>query len=221
MYETTQVTYGEGTITVTMSSESATEVAAPDIRFGSYENAVRACFTAKELETISEGQDAEVSFSFLMSDEIQAVSKLPLFEEAIEKESANLGTLHHGVFFDVDASKTVGTEEPEALGIFSEDVEMQYDVPLFLVTGDREYFIMTEEMGVCNLEQDIDIEADTLTVSTHDIGTTLLLYQTQNESLVPEKEKLQIRSQHLFAGGIIVLVIIWLLLDRRHRKGRD
>ena len=221
MYETTQVTYGEGTITVTMSSESATEVAAPDIRFGSYENAVRACFTAKELETISEGQDAEVSFSFLMSDEIQDVSKLPLFEEAIERESANLGALHHGVFFDVDASKTVGTEEPEALGGFSEDVEMQYDVPLFLVTGDREYFIMTEEMGVCNLEQDIDIEADTLTVSTHDIGTTLLLYQTQNESLVPEKEKLQIRSQHLFAGGIIVLVIIWLLLDRRHRKGKD
>ncbi len=221
MYETTQVTYGEGTITVTMSSESATEVAAPDIRFGSYENAVRACFTAKELETISEGQDAEVSFSFLMSDEIQDVSKLPLFEEAIEKESANLGTLHHGVFFDVDASKTVGTEEPEALGSFSEDVEMQYDVPLFLVTGDREYFIMTEEMGACNLEQDIDIEADTLTVSTHDIGTTLLLYQPQNESLVPEKEKLQIRSQHLFAGGIIVLVIIWLLLDRRHRKGKD
>ena len=221
MYETTQVTYGEGTITVTMSSESATEVAAPDIRFGSYENAMRACFTEKELETISDGQDAEVSFSFLMSDEIQDTAKLPLFEEAIEKESAELGALHHGVFFDVAASKTVGTEDPEALGAFYEDVEMQYDVPLFLVTGDREYFIMTEEMGVCNLEQDIDIEADTLTVSTHDIGTTLLLYQTQNESLVPEKEKLQIRSQHLFAGGIIVLVIIWLLLDRRHRKGKD
>ena len=100
MYETTQVTYGEGTITVTMSSESTTEVAPPDIRFGSYENAVRACFTAKELEAISGGENAEVSFSFLMSDEIQDASKLPLFEEAIEKESANLGALHQGVFFD-------------------------------------------------------------------------------------------------------------------------
>ncbi|MBE5829097.1 MAG: hypothetical protein E7305_06505 [Butyrivibrio sp.] len=221
MYETTQVTYGEGTITVTMSSESATEVAAPDIRFGSYENAVRACFTEKELEVISAGEDAEVSFSFLMSDEIQDVSKLPLFEEAVEKESKELGVLHHGVFFDVDASKMVGSEEPEALGGFYEDVEMQYDIPLFLVTGDREYFLITEEMGVCNLEKDVDIDADTLTVSTRDIGTTLLLYQDQNESLVPTKEKIQIKSQHLFAAGIIVLVLAWFLIDRRHRKARN
>ena len=221
MYETTQVTYGEGTITVTMSSESTTEVAAPDIRFGSYENAARACFTEKELEAISGGENAEVSFSFLMSDEIKDTGKLPLFEEAIEKESKELGTLHQGVFFDVDASKFVGFEEPEALGGFYEDVEMQYDIPLFLVTGDREYFILTEEMGVCNLEEDTDIDADTLTVSTHDIGTTLLLYQTQNESLVPTKEKLQIKSQHLFAAGIIVLVLAWILIDRRHRKIKD
>ena len=221
MYETTQVTYGEGTITVAMSSESATEVAAPDIRFGSYENAARACFTEKELEAISGGENAEVSFSFLMSDEIKDTGKLPLFEEAIEKESKELGTLHQGVFFDVDASKAVGFEEPEALGSFYEDVEMQYDIPLFLVTGDREYFILTEEMGVCNMEQDTDIDADTLTVSTHDIGTSLLLYQTQNESLVPTKEKVQIKSQHLFAAGIIVLVLAWILIDRRHRKIRD
>ena len=156
-----------------------------------------------------------------MSDEIKDTGKLPLFEEAIEKESKELGTLHQGVFFDVDASKAVGFEEPEALGGFYEDVEMQYDIPLFLVTGDREYFILTEEMGACNLEQDTDIDADTLTVSTHDIGTTLLLYQTQNESLVPTKEKLQIKSQHLFAAGIIVLVLAWILIDRRHRKVRD
>ena len=204
-----------------MSSESATEVAAPDIRFGSYENAARACFTEKELEAISGGENAEVSFSFLMSDEIKDTGKLPLFEEAIEKESKELGTLHQGVFFDVDASKAVGFEEPEALGSFYEDVEMQYDIPLFLVTGDREYFILTEEMGVCNMEQDTDIDADTLTVSTHDIGTSLLLYQTQNESLVPTKEKVQIKSQHLFAAGIIVLVLAWILIDRRHRKIRD
>lgn len=221
MYETTQVTYGEGTITVTMSSESTTEVAAPDIRFGSYENAVQACFTEKELEAISSGENAEVSFSFLMSDEIPDAGKLPLFEKTIEKESAELGALHQGVFFDVNASKTVGFEEQEALGGFYEDVEMQYDVPLFLVTGDREYFIITEEMGVCNLEKDTDIDADTLTVNTRDIGTTLLLYQTRNESLVPAKEKLHISSQHLFVAGIVVLVVAWLLIDRRHRKIRD
>ena len=221
MYETTQVTYGEGTITVTMSSESATEVAAPNIRFGSYESAARACFTAKELEDISGGENAEVSFSFLMSDELMDTEKLPLFEDTIEKESAQLGALHQGVFFNVDASKSVGSDEPEALGSFYDDVEMQYDIPLFLVTGDREYFIITEEMGACNLEQDIDVDADTLTVSTHDIGTTLLLYQTENESLVQTKEKLHIKSQHLFVTGIVVLILAWFLMDRRYRKIRD
>ena len=121
----------------------------------------------------------------------------------------------------MDASKSVGFEEPEALGGFFEDVEMQYDVPLFLVTGDREYFILTEEMGVCNLERDTDIDADTLTVSTHDIGTTLLLYQASSESLVQAKEQLHIKSQHLFVAGIVVLILAWFLIDRRYRKIKD
>ena len=220
MYETTNVTYGEGTITVTMSSESATEVASPDIRFGDYEQAMRACFTAKELEAISAGQNAEVSFSFLMSDELGDEDELSLFENAINEYSAELGTLHPGVYFEVDATKSVGGDEPEALSAFNNDVEMQYDIPLFLVTGGREYFIITDELGVCHLEQDIDIDAVTLTVSTHNIGTTLLLYQTRDESLVPSKEQFHIRSQHLFVAGIIILVGVWILIDRRYRKGR-
>ncbi|RKM61193.1 hypothetical protein D6855_04670 [Butyrivibrio sp. CB08] len=221
MYETTQVTYGEGTITVTMSSESNTEVAAPDIRFGSYESAVRACFTAKELEEISSGQDAEVSFSFVMSDEIANESELAFFDQAIEEKSKEYGALHNGVFFDVNAEKYVGAEEPEELESFSEDVEMQYDIPLYLVAPEREYYLMTDVMGVCDFAQDTDVGADTLTVSTHSIGTTLLLYQTKSESLVPTEKKVQIKSQHLFLGGIVLLVLVWFLVDRRYKKNRE
>ena len=221
MYETTQVTYGEGTITVTMSSESTTEVAAPDIRFGSYESAVRACFTAKELEEISSGQDAEVSFSLVMSDEISDDSELAFFDQAIAEKSQEYGALHNGVFFDVNAEKIVAGENPEELGGFSEDVEMQYDIPLYLVAPDREYFLMTDVMGVCDFAQDTDVGADTLTVSTHSIGTTLLLYQMQSESLVPTEKKVQIKSQHLFLGGIVLLILVWFWVDHRYKKNKD
>ena len=218
MYETTQVTYGEGTITVTMSSESTTEVAAPDIRFGSYESAVKACFSAKELEDISSGQDAQVSFSFIMSDEISDAAELSFFDKAIEEKSQEYGTLHGGVFFDVDASKMIADEEPEELGGFSEDVEMQYDIPLYLTAPDREYFLMTDVMGVCDFAQDTDVGADTLTVSTHSLGTTLLLYQTKSESIVPTEKKLQIKSQHLFLFFIAILVLVWFWVDHKYKK---
>ena len=69
MYETTQVTYGDGTITVTMSSESDNGVNAPDIRFGDFNQAARCCFTEKELLEISEGESAALNFDFQMADE--------------------------------------------------------------------------------------------------------------------------------------------------------
>ena len=221
MYETTQIIYGEGTITVTMSSESVTEVTAPDIRFGSYKDAVMACFTSRELENIFSGQDAQVSFSFVMSDELSDASELPAFTQAMEENSKELGALHEGVYFDVAATKSIAGEETAELGSFYEDVEMQYEIPLYLTGEDRNYFIMTDVMGVCELARDTDKDADTLTISTHSIGTSLLLYQEKKESLVPEKIGLHISSQHLFIGGIVVLALVWLFIDYSHRKHKN
>jgi hypothetical protein len=219
MHETTQITYGDGTITVIMNSESLTEVAAPDIRFGSYNKALKACFTAKELEEISAGADAEVTFDFVMRDTLEDKSEEKSFDKAIATEEKNHGVLHKGVFYDVEAAKSIDGEEPIELNGFYEEVEVQFEIPLYLVAEDRYYYIMTDEMGVCSLEADVDEEADTLSVSTDGIGTTLMLYQTEEESLIDNDHSLHIQSHYLIIGGIVLLAVAWLVIDRYNKKG--
>ncbi len=219
MHETTQIAYGEGTITVSMSSESLTEVAAPDVRFGSYNDAVTACFTARELEIISAGTDAEVSFDFVMRDELEDPAEEKLFDKAIAKAEKVNGPLHKGVFYDVTASKSIGGDTAVDLENFYDAVEMQFEIPLYLVAEDRYYYVMTNEKGVCILTDDIDEEADTLSVSTGEIGTTVILYQTDEETLVKQDRTFHIRSHHLFITGIVLLAITWFVIDRNHRKG--
>ncbi len=219
MHETTQITYGDGTITVIMNSESLTEVAAPDVRFGSYNKALKACFTPRELEEISAGADAEVTFDFVMRDNLESRDEEKTFDKAIAKAEKSNGSLHKGVFYDVEATKSIDGDEPIELTGFYEEVEMQFEIPLYLVAEDRYYFVMTDEMGVCSLEADVDEEADTLSVSTDGIGTTLMLYQTEEESLVDYDHSLHIQSHHLIIGGIVLLAIAWLIIDRNTKKG--
>ncbi len=220
MHETTQITYGEGTITVTMSSESLTEVAATDVRFGSYNDALKACFTAKELEEISAGADAEVNFDFYIRDELSDAGEEVLFDKALQKYEKQTGPLHKGVFYDVEASKSVGGDSPEELLAFTSNVEMQYEIPLYLVAEDRYYYVMTSTMGTCELTPDVDEEADTLSVSTHSIGTTVLLYQNEVERISDSHQTFHIQTHYLLIAGIVFLVAAWFVIDRRNRKGR-
>ncbi len=219
MHETTQIAYGDGTITITMSSESLTEVSAPDVRFGDYNKAVTACFTQKELEEISGGTDAEVNFDFVMRDELSDNSLGKVLDKAIARAEKTNGALHKGVFFDFTADKSIGGEAKQDLDEFYESVEVQFEIPLYLVAEDRYYYVMTSEAGGCELESDIDEEADTLSVSTNGIGTTVLLYQSEEESLVDKATTLHIRSHHLFIGEIILLAVAWIFIDRSYKKG--
>ena len=133
MQETTQVTYGEGTITVMMSTESANEVSAPDIRFGDYYQAVEASFTAKELEEISEGSSASLDFYYVMRDEFDNEEETQHFESGIEK-----------------AEMLTGPLQSSEIDVLYDDVEFQYEIPKYLVAENRVYYVMTDVMGYVN-----------------------------------------------------------------------
>ncbi len=217
MYETTQVTYGDGTITVTMRSDSANEVSAPDIRFGDYNEAAKSCFTEKELEEISQGEDAALNFDFIMADAPKDEEEHQLFLDSIPSPGKGQNEYFEGVYFDVEATKTVGDQETELFTTFSEDVEMQFEIPLYLMTDNREHYLMTNVMGVCELLEDQDQDADTLTIDTHNIGTMLILCQELPEGGLMQEKEFHLGSKHLIAAGIIVLVAIWFVIDRIHK----
>lgn len=221
MYETTQIPYGDGTITVIMITESTTEVPASDIRFGRYLLASEACFTEKELEEIYEGDNAELRFYYVISDELDSKEEEQKFDEAISLAQENVGSLHKGFYYDVLATKTIGDDDPIAFNTFYDDVEMQLDIPLYLSSEGRDYFLMTNNMGAIELEKDIDHDAVTLSVSTKALGTSLLLYQDQDEALTQNEGRFQIKSQYLFIAGIVVLAAIWIAMEVRHKRERD
>ena len=218
MQETTQVSYGEGSVTVVVSSESNTEVAAPDIRFGDYYRAVEACFTVKELQQISEGGSAVLDFKYVMTDELHAEEEAAGFEAGIEKAEMLTGPLNKGVYFEVEATKSIGDEEANGVETLYDDIEFQYEIPRYLVAEKRVYYAITDVKGVCELEDDVDEDADTFSVSTDNIGTTLLLYQDGNAKNDGNTKGFTIKSQYLFVIGIFALGLAWWSLDRRYKR---
>ncbi|WP_034443399.1 hypothetical protein [Butyrivibrio sp. AE2032] len=222
MNEATQISYGKGIVTVVMNSDSETEVAAPNIRFGDYQKAVQATFSEKELETISSGASARMKLDFVMVEELEDKGLESLIKDAINEAEATKGTLHEGMYYEVTATKSINSEQEIPFDSFSEDVEIQVDVPLYLIAQDRDYYLIKSYMGVCELVEDVDHEADTLSVDVHDLSTILMVYQDRSEALTQNPVKTHIKPQYLFIGAIVLLVAIWWHIDRRtNRKNQD
>ncbi len=219
MHEVTHITYGEGRVDVALDSSSQTQVAAPNFRFGDYAAVVSSCFTEKELERISEGNNAEITFYFVVTDEIEDEYILSRFESAIRENEEVVGNLNEGVFVDISATKAIGDDEAAELVNSFEDVELQMDIPMFLVKEDRSYFFMTDKMGDLELLSDASPDADVLTVMTHTFTPGLVLYQDPNESLIQKEDKtFHLEVRHFLFLGILILIILWFFIDHLHKK---
>ncbi len=218
MHEVTHIQYGNGYITIEMNSESQMEIAAPVIRFGDYEQATKSCFSEKELSEIFDGENANVTIDICMSDEIDNDGMKTGFEQTIMQSETEVGTLHEGVYIDVEATKNVGNSEEVSFDTLYDDVEMQLDIPRFLAREGRRYYALTDLKGAFELKKDIDEDADTLSISTHNFGMILVLYQEKNEIIGGQKQKIRISAQYVFMAAIVALVIIWFTVDRMHRR---
>ena len=179
-----------------------------------------ASFSGKELSVIEEGTNAGIELNFRMVDELEDMEIQHQLEDSLSGFEAVYGPLHKGVFFEVEAEKTLDMMEYTELESFSEDVELQFDIPLYLVGEDRNYYVVNDVMGVCEIEEDIDEDAVTLSVGTHNLTTALLVYQDKSEALKSNTQKVHIKAQYLFAGAIVLLLLIWFLVDRRNKKDR-
>lgn len=216
MHESTQISRGEGTVTVIFNTASTTEISPPAIRAGDYKQLVDSCFTAKELSYIDEGSNAEVSFTFVMSDEIPSSEISSQYEIAIANIEKEIGKVSEGVFFDARSTKAIGDSD-SSVDSLKEPVEILFDVPLYLRKENREYYVLANNKGVCTLLNDIDKEADTITIEANSIANCLILYQDG----VPKSEstsKFQITSSHLFIVSILILVGTWFFVDRVHSR---
>ena len=210
MRETTQITYGDGIVSVELISESKSDIPAPVIRFGDYEKVLESCFTRKELEEIYEGDHASLTFSFVMSDSPEEIEEYDTLVSAIPGAEKGLGKLNEGVVFLMSSEKSVGSGEAITMDNLSGDVELQIEIPLYLIRDSRDYYLMTDSLGACRLYRDVDAEADTLSVNTGVVGTSMLLYvDTYKEMPVVETVTTGVKPQYVFAGIVILLLALW------------
>lgn len=221
MHQVTHISYGEGTVNIVLDSSSQTEVVAPDIRFGDYSEVVTACFTQKELDRISQGENAELTFYFVVADQAESELLEQQYTEAIAVNEEILGKLTEGIYVDVKAAKAVSGDEETRVMNLTSDVDVQMDIPLYMVREGRSYFYLPGRIGETELYQDASPDADVLTICTDALGPGVVLYQDIEDSLIDSgKEPFGIRSQHLFLAGIIALVGLWIFIEHMHRKNQ-
>lgn len=219
MHETTHLSYMDGTVNITLDSESLTEIAAPAYRFDDYNSLVEACLTKKELDAVSGGATADLNVYCTITDDIADDVLKTQFSKAIEKEERDLGQLTEGMYIDLSAVKSTAGGAQELISNLSEDVTLVIDVPLYLISEDRSYWIMISNMGEFVLLPDIDNEPDTITISAHNLTTGLLLYQDPLDSLQSsQSESFTLKGRHFLLGGIIILLFAWFILTRLHKN---
>lgn len=219
MHQVTYISYGEGTVDIVLDSSSLNEVSAPEFRFGDYSKVVTSCFTQKELDRISKGENAEIIFSFVVSDEAEDELLQGEYSSAIEENEVVLGNLNEGIYVDIDAVKSLKDGKDIPLSDISSDIDIQVDIPLYLINEDRSYYYLTNKMGKYELFEDSTPDADVLTVNMDTISSGLILYQDRIESLIDHSKKsTTISLQHVLIAGIFCLIGLWFLVDHFHKN---
>ncbi|WP_029231593.1 hypothetical protein [Butyrivibrio sp. VCB2006] len=219
MHQVTHISYGEGTVDIVLDSSSLNEVTAPEFRFGDYSKVVTSCFTQKELDRISEGDNAQLTFYFVVSDKAEDELIEGEYSSAIEENEVVLGNLNEGIYVEIDASKAFEDGNEVPLGAMSSDVDIQMDIPLYLINEDRSYYYLSNNMGEYELFEDSTPDADVLTVNTNNISSGLILYQDISESLIDHSVKRPgISIQYVLVAGIVFMVGLWLFIDKCHKN---
>ena len=219
MHEATQVSYGLGTVNITLNSESRTEQDAPGFRFADYDQVLCSCFTPKELEQIAEGDHAELIFNLVMKDSSTRGSVGKPLSGFAGLQDRIIRNFNEGVYLSLDAYKSLGNKEQSELEMFYEKIDLQLDIPVSLVKDNREYYLYTDIMGSTELFEDIDKEIETLSVNTSAMGTSLLLYRDMPHISNAKASYGHVdQPQYLCVIGIIVLILLWKKIDLLHKK---
>lgn len=218
MNEVTHIAYGEGTVTISLQTESLSEVSAPNIRFGDYTEVIESCFTQKELNEIQNGEVAELDFVFVMSDSLDNKAKQREMDSTMESFETTYGSLHEGVYIDMTASKSLADSGFCDFSYVSSTSEILIDIPLYLVKEDRSYYLISSAMGDTTLLENVSPEANTLAVNINSFGTSLMVFQDNvDRSSNSSATNPFLLSKILLVGGIAVLIGLWVVIDRLHR----
>lgn len=228
--QATNVSLGSGNILINITSVDEkgeqTKQSIQGLILTSCENVIKACLSDQEIAAVEEGQTVEITLTVQKITKNLDKADQKQIEQQTDSLSQQITGLTLGQFVDLAVLKRVGNAEWSKITKLNEEMEIRLDVPEEIQEQDRTYFIMRNHEGTCDLLEDLDAVAETITIRTDRFSTYAILYTD-----VAENQWKQTSEQTSNAGDLgtknaschwhlmlIALLIVFLILLYVMRK---
>ncbi len=221
--ESIRVAYGKGRIHILVESLNENQEITGDVITGviltSFDNVLDATLTKEEQGRADAGEDVTVRLVVTKleqqvpeKDRRELADAVAVFAE--EHEGLSMGT-----YIDISVEKKIGEGEWLKLRELNEELEISLDIPRELLMEDAFYWVLRNHEGNCELLEDQDQEAETITIRTKLFSTYAILYAI-GDSAGKQSGLAGVFGRggylpFLVAGGMLLLLLLLILLGRK------
>lgn len=136
-----------------------------------------AVLTEEEIARVSAGETVEIRIDVERIDERVSEQDKALIEQGIGEAQEETAGLTVGMYVDISMFLRRGKGEWSAVHETNEPVEIVIDMPEELSGLDADFYIARAHAGECTLLQDLDDEAETITIETERFSTYAIAYR--------------------------------------------
>ena len=175
-----EVTYGNGTISVTVESKDEAGNTTGNVISGvvvsSLENILHASLTAEELKLVENGASAEVRLVVVKQQTNVPKAAQTGIESLVQEKSDEITGLTLGGYIDISMEKRIGNGNWQNITTLNEDLEISIDIPEELQAQNTKYWVVKYHEGKVTLLDDLDNKDNTITIKTNEFSTYAIAY---------------------------------------------
>ncbi|MDE6664468.1 MAG: leucine-rich repeat protein [Lachnospiraceae bacterium] len=176
--------------------------------------AANAILTTQEIVQSNKGDIVEIRIDIKCIDDSVQIADIELIEQGIDDCNNESLALDTGMYVDISVFKRAEGYEWEPVNALNMPIEVRLYIPDPIKTLSHEFYVLRVHGGEYKLLNDMDDNADTITVQTHLFSTYALLYKLDDANLYAEDEMngkqgiYSIVKTFLEKGGLIWLAVI-------------
>lgn len=141
-----------------------------------------AVLTGEEIARVSSGETVEIRIDVERIDERVSGQEKALIGQSIGEAQGEVSGLTVGMYVDISMFLRRGEGEWNAVHETNEPVEIVFDMPEELSGINADFYILRVHAGECALLQDLDDEAETITIETERFSTYAIAYRLTDGS---------------------------------------
>ena len=180
--------------------------------------AANAILTSQEIVQSNKGDIVEIRIDIECIEDSLPKADIELIEQGIDDCNNEGLALDTGMYVNISVFKRTDGDEWETVNELYMPIEVSLYIPDSIKTLSHEFYVIRVHGGEYKLLNDIDDNADTITVQTHLFSTYALLYKLDDANLYAEDEmggrqgEYSIVQAFLEKGGFVWLAVIFAAL---------